>query len=145
MNTEQVQDAPEQAQDAPKQTQDTHQTRRSPKQNASEIIQNAGELAEHAASAAENIGGAFANALRERLRERRNSIMVMVDDASLEKIDALVESGILSSRSEGGAFLIAEGIQSQAPLFDKITEKVAAIHKAKMELHALLDEGPTDN
>ena len=55
-------------------------------------------------------------------------------------VDALVEAGVVNSRSESAAFLIREGIKGNAPLFDRISVKVEEIRRAKQELKDLLEE-----
>ena len=64
--------------------------------------------------------------------------MVRLNKESLIRIDELVESQLVKSRSEGAAFLIGEGIQRRHGLFDRIAQKVENIRKAKEELHNLL-------
>ena len=71
---------------------------------------------------------------------RDNVVMVRVDDDSKAKLDELLESGIVNSRSEGAAFLIAEGIKARGKLFDTISEKVEDIRQKKEELRRLLEE-----
>ena len=66
--------------------------------------------------------------------------MVRVDDDSKAKLDELLESGNVNSRSEGAAFLIAEGIKARGKLFDTISEKVEDIRQKKEELRRLLEE-----
>ena len=67
--------------------------------------------------------------------------MVRVDRPSLDRLDDLVEAGIMGSRSEAAAFLIAEGVKARHGLFDKIGEKIGEIRRAKEELRQLVDEG----
>ena len=88
-----------------------------------------------------------AETLGENLREtimgmragRENVVMVRIDGDSNAKIDALVDTGLVRSRSEGGAFLIAEGIKARSKLFDTIVEKVEDIRKRREELQRLLE------
>ena len=75
------------------------------------------------------------------VRAARDSVvMVRVNKESLERMDELVEAGVVNSRSEAAAFLIAEGITARQGLFDKISSKIDEIRKAKEELRKLLDE-----
>jgi metal-responsive CopG/Arc/MetJ family transcriptional regulator len=66
--------------------------------------------------------------------------MVRLNKESLKRIDELVESQLVKSRSEAAAFLIGEGIQRRHGLFDRIAQKVENIRKAKEELHNLLSK-----
>ena len=90
--------------------------------------------------AAESIGGNIMETVDRARSNRSNVVMVRVDKASLERLDELVESGIMGSRSEAAAFLIGEGIKARQPLFDRIAEKIQEIRQAKDELRNLVDE-----
>jgi hypothetical protein len=93
-------------------------------------------------------GTAHAERLGENLKEtiqgmrvgRDNVVMVRVDDNSKSKLDELLDAGIVNSRSEAAAFLIAEGIKARKQLFDTISGKVEDIRKKKEELRRLLEE-----
>ncbi len=93
-------------------------------------------------------GTAHAERLGENLKEtiqgmragRDNVVMVRVDDNSKSKLDELLDAGIVNSRSEAAAFLIAEGIKARSQLFDTISGKVEDIRKKKEELRRLLEE-----
>ncbi len=90
--------------------------------------------------AAESIGGNIMETVDRARSNRSNVVMVRVDKASLERLDELVESGIMGSRSEAAAFLIGEGIKARQGLFDRIAEKIQEIRQAKDELRNLVDE-----
>jgi Arc/MetJ-type ribon-helix-helix transcriptional regulator len=60
--------------------------------------------------------------------------MVRVNDDSLKSLDALVQTGIFKSRSEAAAFLISEGVKAQAPLFERISERIKEIERLRTEL-----------
>ncbi len=93
-------------------------------------------------------GTARAEKLGENLKEtihgmrtgRDNVVMVRVDDNSKSKLDELLDAGIVNSRSEAAAFLIAEGIKARSQLFDTISGKVEDIRNKKEELRRLLEE-----
>ena len=71
---------------------------------------------------------------------RENVVMVRVDDDSKAKLDELLDSGIVNSRSEAAAFLIAEGIKARSQLFETISAKVQDIRQKKEELRRLLED-----
>ncbi len=93
-------------------------------------------------------GTAHAERLGENLKEtiqgmrvgRDNVVMVRVDDSSKSKLDELLDAGIVNSRSEAAAFLIAEGIKARSQLFETISGKVEDIRQKKEELRKLLEE-----
>ena len=111
------------------------------------IIEGIEIIVDEAKSAAKSaIRKTGADSIRENLKEtvenvlaaREKVVMVRLNKASLIRIDELVESQLVKSRSEGAAFLIGEGIQRRHGLFDRIAQKVENIRKAKEELHNLL-------
>lgn len=91
--------------------------------------------------AAESIGENIRDTIQGMKGSRENVVMVRIDGASLDRLDDLVEAGIMGSRSEAAAFLIAEGIKSRQGLFDRISEKISEIRRAKEELWQLVEEG----
>lgn len=89
--------------------------------------------------AAERVGDTIRDTVQARRTSRDNVVMVRVDKASLDRLDELVEAGIMGSRSEAAAFLIAEGVKARQPLFDLISEKIQEIRHAKEELRRMVD------
>ncbi len=108
------------------------------------IIDEAKSAASQALTGAENIGESLKDTLQGALSARHNVVMVRLNKESLIKLDDLVESGIVSSRSEAAAFLIGEGVKARSGLYDRISEKTAQIRKAKEELRDLLGGGEVD-
>lgn len=108
------------------------------------IIDEAKSAASQAISGAETIGESLKETLQGALSARNNVVMVRLNKESLVKLDDLVESGIVSSRSEAAAFLIGEGAKARSGLYDQISEKTAQIRKAKEELRDLLGGGDVD-
>lgn len=97
-----------------------------------EVAQKTGEAFN---KATESIGKAIESALAAR----DHVVMVRVNDDALQKLDALVQSGIFKSRSESAAFLISEGIKAQSALFDRIAEKIKEIERLRSELRSIVD------
>ena len=89
---------------------------------------------------AENIGENIRDAIQGMKGSRDNVVMVRVDRASLDRLDDLVEAGIMGSRSEAAAFLIAEGVKARQGLFDRIGEKIGEIRRAKEELRQMVED-----
>ena len=89
---------------------------------------------------ADSIGENLKESVESVLAAREKVVMVRLNKESLMRIDELVESQLVKSRSEAAAFLIGEGIQRRNGLFDRIAQKVDNIRKAKEELHNLLSE-----
>lgn len=90
--------------------------------------------------------GKFATKTMESLKHTidksltsRNTVMtIRVTDEANKKLTMLVDAGVFKSRSESAAFLIEEGINSQAKLFKKIEEKLETIEKLKSELQDIV-------
>ena len=98
-----------------------------------EVAQKTGEVINRAT---ETIGKAIDSALAAR----EHVVMVRVNDDSLKKLDALVQSGIFRSRSEAAAFLIAEGAKAQSDLFHRIEEKIGEIERLRSELKTIVNQ-----
>ena len=122
-----------------------------PNQERRTIIDGIGDMVEEMNQTVRTTvekGAAHAERLGENLKEsiqgmragRDNVVMVRIDDASKSKLDELLDAGLVNSRSEAAAFLIAEGIKSRSQLFDTISGKVEDIRKKKEELRRLLEE-----
>ena len=118
--------------------------RRRMSENVDEIVDEVNKTVRVAivkgVDAAESIGENIRDTIQGMRGSRDNVVMVRVDKASLDRLDELVEAGIMGSRSEAAAFLIAEGIKSRQPLFDRIGEKIQEIRDAKDELRRMVDE-----
>jgi hypothetical protein len=83
----------------------------------------------------------ISKAIESALSSRDHVVMVRVNDESLRKLDALVQSGIFKSRSESAAFLIGEGIKAQSALFDSISQKIEEIERLRSELKSIVHSG----
>lgn len=71
---------------------------------------------------------------------RLSVVMVRVNAETRERMDQLIEGGLVGSRSEAAAYLMAEGIKAREDLFAGIAVQVEAIKKAKEELQRILNE-----
>ena len=112
-------------------------------ENVDEIVEEVNKTVRVAivkgVDAAESIGENIRDTVQGMRGSRDNVVMVRVDKVSLDRLDELVEAGIMGSRSEAAAFLIAEGIKARQPLFDRIAEKIQQIRDAKEELRRMVD------
>ena len=124
--------------------QNERDERRRMSENVDEIVDEVNKTVRVAivkgVDAAESIGENIRDTIQGMRGSRDNVVMVRVDKASLDRLDELVEAGIMGSRSEAAAFLIAEGIKARQPLFDRIGEKIQEIRRAKAELRQMVDE-----
>ena len=124
--------------------QNERDERRRMSENVDEIVDEVNKTVRVAivkgVDAAESIGENIRDTIQGMRGSRDNVVMVRVDKASLDRLDELVEAGIMGSRSEAAAFLIAEGIKAKQPLFDRIGEKIQEIRRAKEELRQMVEE-----
>ena len=92
-------------------------------------------------NAAFGLGGSIQETIRNSLHDPRNYVvMVRVSKDALQKLDELVECGLLTSRSTAAAYLIAEGVQARKDLYEKIAEQTEVIRDAREKLQRLLDD-----
>lgn len=91
-------------------------------------------------SGVESIAESIRDTLQGALSGRDKVVMVRLNQESLGRLDELVDAGLVNSRSEAAAFLVDEGIRARNLLFDRISEKIDQIRKAREELKDLLDE-----
>ncbi len=73
-------------------------------------------------------------AVERAMNVKDTTVLIRLSDASSEAIDRLVTAGVFKSRAEAAAFLIDEGIKTQAPLFQRIEDKMAEIERLREEL-----------
>lgn len=95
-------------------------------------------------SGVENLGENLKQTLQGALAGRENVVMVRLNQESLSRLDELVDAGLVNSRSEAAAFLVGEGFKARAGLFQRISDKIEDIRKARDELRELLEEPPSD-
>src|ERR1044072_4607191 len=101
------------------------------KDSVKEVAQRTGEVVSKATES-------ISKAIESALSARDHVVMVRVNEESLKKLDALVQSGIFKSRSESAAFLIGEGIKGQSVLFDSIAQKIEEIERLRSELKSIV-------
>jgi len=65
---------------------------------------------------------------------RENVVMVRVDDDSLSKLDAWVETGAVKSRSEAAALFIREGLQVRGDELAELEDALKKVEQAKRKL-----------
>ena len=69
-------------------------------------------------------------------------VAVKISPEAQEKLEQLVQAGVFRSRAEAAGFLIDEGIQTQAALFDRVRQKLAEIERLRAELRGLIVDKP---
>lgn len=65
-------------------------------------------------------------------------VAVKVSQDAQEKLEQLVQAGVFRSRAEAAAFLIDEGISTQAALFERVQQKLSEIERLRAELRVMI-------
>lgn len=76
----------------------------------------------------------------ETVSTKSNVVACRIDKRDLEAIDALIEAGIRSTRSEAAAWLIHAGIEANKALFEKVEGTVAEIRRLRGVVQQLVQE-----
>jgi len=71
---------------------------------------------------------------------KNNVVTCRLDNAALDAIDALVEAGIRSTRSDAAAWLISAGIEAHRPLFERVYATVTEIRQLRVEAQAIAQQ-----
>ncbi len=71
---------------------------------------------------------------------KNNVITCRLDDRAVAALDALVEAGIRSTRSDAAAWLIAAGIEGHRPLFERVEATIAEIRRLRAEAQQIAQE-----
>ncbi|HAG99370.1 MAG TPA: hypothetical protein DCL75_11070, partial [Ktedonobacter sp.] len=71
---------------------------------------------------------------------KSNVVACRVDKRDLDAIDALIEAGIRSTRSDAAAWLIHAGIEAHKALFEKVYGTVAEIRRLRVGVQQLVQE-----
>jgi len=77
--------------------------------------------------------GVVEKAPAEPSAPKNNVVTCRLDDAAVDALDALVEAGIRSTRSDAAAWLISAGIEAHRELFDRVNATVSEIRKLRLE------------
>jgi hypothetical protein len=79
--------------------------------------------------------------LTPRLSGPKNNVVTCrLDDRAVEALDALVEAGIRSTRSDAAAWLISAGIDAHRPLFDRVEATIAEIRRLRIEAQQIAQQ-----
>jgi hypothetical protein len=69
-----------------------------------------------------------------------NVVTCRIDDRDLDALDALVEAGIRTTRSDAAAWLIHAGIDAHQPLFERVYATVAEIRQLRQEAQTIAQQ-----
>lgn len=71
-------------------------------------------------------------------------VAVKVSEDAQEKLEQLVQAGVFRTRAEAAAFLIDEGIKTQAALFDRVQQKLSEIERLRAELRGMINKNESE-
>lgn len=75
----------------------------------------------------------------------RNTVITLrLSDRAVDAIDALVQTGIRSTRSDAAAWLIGAGIEAQRPLFERVYATVEQIRQLRSEAQQIAERTASD-
>lgn len=98
------------------------------------------EFGNHVEKFAIKTAESIKKAIDKALAARNTVLTIRVNEESNKRLNMLVDVGLFKSRSESAAFLIEEGIKSQAALFSRISDRLGEIDKIREELKAIVSE-----
>ncbi|HEV8192724.1 MAG TPA: Clp protease N-terminal domain-containing protein [Ktedonobacterales bacterium] len=75
---------------------------------------------------------------------KSNVVTCRLDDRALGALDALVEAGIRSTRSDAAAWLINAGIESHSALFDRLDATIREIRQLRQEAQDIARQVASD-
>ena len=73
-------------------------------------------------------------AVERAINVKDTTVLTRMSDEASDKLDKLVAAGVFKNRMEAASFLLEEGIKAQAPLFQRIQDKLAEIERIRTEL-----------
>jgi Arc/MetJ-type ribon-helix-helix transcriptional regulator len=118
-------------------TADDQKQKEEQKEKEKTVLEELGDQVEKFAS---RTVASIKRSIDKSLSSRNIVLTIRVNDEANDKLTKLVEAGLFKSRSESAAFLIEEGIKSQANLFGKIATKMEKIEKIKEELKDIISQ-----
>ncbi|HEX5504890.1 MAG TPA: Clp protease N-terminal domain-containing protein [Thermomicrobiales bacterium] len=77
---------------------------------------------------------------RQPAGPKGNVVTCRIADADLDALDALIEAGIRTTRSDAAAWLIHAGIEANRDLFAKVYETVAEIRRLRAAAQSIAEE-----
>lgn len=80
------------------------------------------------------------NMTSEPASTKNNVVACRIDKRDLDAIDALIEAGIRSTRSDAAAWLIHSGIEANKALFEKVDGTVAEIRRLRVGVQQFVQE-----
>ncbi|HZC79985.1 MAG TPA: Clp protease N-terminal domain-containing protein, partial [Ktedonobacterales bacterium] len=71
---------------------------------------------------------------------KNNVVTCRLDDRAVGALDALIEAGVRSTRSDAAAWLIAAGMDAHKALFDRLAATIQTIRQLRQEAQTIAQE-----
>lgn len=66
-----------------------------------------------------------------------NIVLLHLDDAVCEKLDAFVEAGVAENRKDAAMYFLSEGMKTTKSIFEHIIETEARVEELRQQLRTL--------
>ena len=77
---------------------------------------------------------------RESAKNKSNVVTCRIDDSDMSAIDALVEVGIRSTRSDAASWLIHAGVEANASILESVFETVLEIRQLRTKAQTIIQQ-----
>jgi len=77
---------------------------------------------------------------RESVKNKSNVVTCRIDDVDMSAIDALVEVGIRSTRSDAASWLIHAGVEANASILESVFETVTEIRQLRTKAQTIAQQ-----
>jgi Arc/MetJ-type ribon-helix-helix transcriptional regulator len=115
-----------------------------PESSAERTKSSVRELASRIPESLSAIGRDISRTIEKAMSAKDEYVVaIKVSPEAQEKLEQLVQAGVFHNRAEAAGFLIDEGIQTQAALFERVEQKLAEIERLRAELRGLINERPS--
>lgn len=85
-------------------------------------------------------GGTPPETLRATLKNKSNVVTCRIDNQDLEALDALIEVGIRSTRSDAASWLIHAGIYANRDILESVYTTVAEMRQLRLKAQAIVQQ-----
>ena len=85
-------------------------------------------------------GSTPAETLRATIKNKSNVVTCRIDNQDLEALDALIEVGIRSTRSDAASWLIHAGVEANRDILESVYTTVAEMRQLRLKAQAIVQQ-----
>ena len=112
-----------------------------PSEDRTRVSSSVREMASRIPESLSAIGRDISRTIERAIAAKDDYVVaVKVSHEAQDKLEQLVQAGVFRSRAEAAAFLIDEGIKTQAALFDRVQQKLSEIERLRAELRGMVQQ-----